>query len=89
MVTSVIGFKDDPSEFVVGPSQLNVTTPESVTVSEAAPDTFPDTHVIAVVPTPTAAAKPFDPAALLIVATPVFEELQVTDAVTSFVVLSE
>ena len=88
MDMSVIGFKDDPSVFVVGPSQLNVTTPASATVSEAAPDTFPDTQVIAVVPAPTAVAKPFDPAALLIVAMPEFAELQVTDAVMSCVVLS-
>jgi len=58
-----------------------------VTVSEAAPDTFPVMHVIAVVPTPTAVAKPFDPAALLIVAMPVLAELQTADAVRSCVVL--
>ena len=75
--------------FVVGASQLNVTTLEPVTVSVVFPETFPDAHVIMVVPTPTAVANPFDPAALLIVATPVVAELQVTDAVIFCVVLLE
>ena len=40
-------------------------------------------------PAPTAVASPFEPAALLIVATPVLEELQVAKAVRSCVVLFE
>jgi len=60
-----------------------------VTVSVAVPDTFPDTQVIVVAPKPTAVANPFDPAALLIVATPVLADIQVTDAVRSWVLLLE
>jgi hypothetical protein len=55
----------------------------------AAPETLPDTLVIVVVPTPTAVAKPFDPAALLSAAIPVSPEIQVTNDVMSCVVLSE
>lgn len=90
---SVIGFKEDPSALVVGASQLNVATPVPaagpVTVSVVVAETFPDAHVIMVVPPPTAVASPFDPAALLIVATSVVAELQVTAAVRSCVVLLE
>ncbi len=52
-----------------------------VTVSVVVPEMLPDVAVIVVVPAPTEDASPFDPVALLIVATVVFEELQKTDAV--------
>ncbi len=42
------------------------------------PEMPPDVAVIVVVPAPTEAASPFEPVALLIVATAVFEELQET-----------
>ncbi len=44
-------------------------------------ETLPDVAVIVVVPAATEVAKPLDPAALLMVAIPVFDELQVTAAV--------
>lgn len=49
-----------------------------VTVSVADFDTLPAVAVIVVVPTATEVASPFDPAALLIVATPTVLEVQVT-----------
>ena len=60
-----------------------------VTVKAAVPETLPDVAVIVVVPAVTAVARPFDPAALLIVATPVLEEFQVAEAVRFCVVPSE
>jgi len=59
------------------------------TVKAAEPDTFPDAAVIVVVPDATDVASPCEAAALLIVATPVLEELHTTDAVRFWVVLSE
>ena len=51
---------------------------------------LPEVAVIIVVPlTPSVVANPFDPVWLLMVATAVSEELQVTDVVMSCVVLSE
>ena len=51
---------------------------------------LPKVAVITVVPlTPSVVANPFDPGWLLMVATEVSEELQVTDVVMSSVVLSE
>jgi hypothetical protein len=58
-------------------------------VSVADPETLPDTEVIVVDPPATAVASPFEPAALLIVATPALDELQVAESVISCVVLSE
>ena len=50
---------------------------------------LPKVAVITVVPgTPSVVAKPFEPCSLLIVATEVFDELQVTDSVMSREVLS-
>jgi hypothetical protein len=54
-----------------------------VTVSSELPETAPIVAAIAVVPTATEVAKPIEPAALLTLATPVFDELQVTDVVRS------
>ncbi len=61
----------------------------AVTVSVAAPDILPDVALMVVVPAATPEAKPLEPAALLIVATAVVDELQVTDAVSTCVVPSE
>ena len=44
-------------------------------------DILPDVAVIVVVPTATEVARPLEPAALLICATPVLEEFHVTDVV--------
>ncbi len=59
------------------------------TVSEVDPVMLPDAAVIVVVPAEIEVARPLEPAALLTVATPVLDELQVTCAVRSCVVLSE
>jgi hypothetical protein len=53
------------------------------------PDLPPAVAVIVVVPLATDVASPLDPAALLIVATLVLEELQVAEAVRFCVELSE
>ncbi len=65
------------------------TSVAGVTVRVVDPDMLPDVAVIVVDPVATAEANPLEPAALLIVATPVLDELQVTAVVRSCVVLSE
>ena len=65
------------------------TSVAGVTVSEVDPVKLPDAAVIVVVPATTEVARPLEPAALLTVATPVLDELQVAEAVRSCVVLSE
>ncbi len=65
------------------------TSDAAVTVSVVEPEMPPDTAVIVVEPVATEVARPLEPAALLIVATPVLEELQVADAVRFCVVPSE
>ena len=60
-----------------------------VTTRVVDPETLPDTAVIVVEPVAAAEADPLEPVALLIVATPVLDELQVADAVRFCVVLSE
>ncbi len=57
-----------------------------VTVSVVEPVILPDVALIVVDPAATEVASPLEPAALLIVATPVLEELQVADAVRFCVV---
>jgi hypothetical protein len=52
-----------------------------VTVRSVDPTIFPELALIVLVPTASALASPCDPAALLIVATFVLVELQVTDGV--------
>jgi hypothetical protein len=47
------------------------------------PDTFPVDDVMVVVPSAIAVTSPLEPAALLIVATAVFDEFQSTEAVRS------
>jgi hypothetical protein len=81
-----------PSVLVVGAAQDKVADPVVVTdLTESAevPVTLPDVAVMVVVPAATAVARPLDPAALLIDATPVLDEYQVTAVVRICVVLSE
>jgi hypothetical protein len=65
------------------------TSVAEVTVSVVAPDILPDVAVIVVEPAATDVAKPLEPTALLIAATPAVDELQVTAVVRFCVVLSE
>src|SRR5260370_20111173 len=60
----------------------------AVTVSVVLPETPPKVAVIVVVPAATDVAKPCEPPALLIVATAVLDELQVTSVVRPCVVKS-
>ena len=60
-----------------------------LTVMAEDPDTPANVAVIVVEPAAVEVANPLEPAALLIAATPVLDELQVADAVRSCVVLSE
>ena len=75
--------------FVVGASHAKVTTPPPVTVSVAVPETLPNVAVIVVEPAATEVANPLEPAALLMVATAVVIDFQVTDVVRFCVELSE
>jgi hypothetical protein len=61
----------------------------AVTVRSVEPDMLPDVAVIVVVPAATEVAKPSEPDALLMVATPVLDELQLAVVVRFCVVLSE
>ena len=72
----------------VGASQVSVTD-RSVTWSDAVPEMLPDMALIVLEPAAMPVARPFEPAALLMVATAVFDELQVTAAVRFWVELSE
>jgi len=65
------------------------TSVAAVTVSVVDPDLLPDVAVIVVEPAVTDVAKPLEPAALLMVATPPADETQVTAVVRFCVVLSE
>lgn len=65
------------------------TSDAGFTVSVVEPEMLPDAALIVVVPAATDVASPYEPAALLIVATPVLDELQVTVFVRFCVVLSE
>jgi hypothetical protein len=60
-----------------------------IAVNVVLPDLSPAVAVMVVVPLATDVASPLDPAALLIVATLVLEELQFTKAVRICVELSE
>jgi hypothetical protein len=65
------------------------TSVACVTVRVVDPDMLPDAAVIVVEPAATEAANPLEPAALLIVAMPVLDELQATVVVRFCVELSE
>ncbi len=74
---------------LVGDTLIETSVAE-VTVSVVLPKTEPDdVAVIVVVPAATDVARPFESAALLIVATLVVNELQTTDVVISWTVLLE
>ncbi len=64
------------------------TSVAGVTVNVVLPETSPNVAVIVVTPTVDEVANPFKPAALLMVAIPVSEEVQVTDDVRFCVVKS-
>jgi len=61
----------------------------AVTFRVVEPETAPEVAVMVVEPTARAVAKPFEPAALLMAALAASEELQATEVVRSWVVLSE
>jgi hypothetical protein len=65
------------------------TSVAGVTVSKVEPAMFPDVAVIVVEPAASDVANPFEPDELLIAATDAVDELHVTVAVRSCVVLSE
>mgnify|MGYP001605579429 FL=1 len=73
---------------MVGATWIETSVAE-VTVSVVLLVTDPSAAVITAEPAVTGVARPLEPAALLIVATVVVAELQVTDAVTSWLELSE
>ena len=73
---------------LVGVTDMD-TSVAGVTVSVVDPDMLPDVAVIVVEPAATDVAKPLEPAALLMVATPPANEPQVTVVVRFCVVLSE
>jgi hypothetical protein len=72
----------------VGATCIDASVAE-VTVRAVLLDMPPSVAVIAVNPTSAEVASPWEPDALLILATTAFEVLQVTDAVISWFVLSE
>lgn len=65
------------------------TSVAAVTVSVVDPDTGPEVAKIVVEPTPADVARPFDAAALLMLATLAAEVLQVAEVVRSWVLPSE
>jgi hypothetical protein len=75
-------------EVFFGVTAIDVSV-AAVTVRSADPDMPPDVAVIIVVPAATEVARPLEPDALLIVATPALDELQTTVVVRFWVVLSE
>ena len=64
------------------------TSVAAVTVNSVLPETAPNVAVIVVAPCVDEVASPLEPTALLMVAIPVFEEVQVTDDVRFCVVAS-
>ena len=73
---------------LVGVTSMDVSV-AAVTVNVVDPETLPRVAVMVLLPTATDVAKPMELVALLMVALVILEELQVTDAVISCVVLSE
>ncbi len=72
-------------EGLAGVTEID-TSVAAVTVRVAVPETLPDVARIVVEPADTDVARPFEPAVLLMVATAVFVEAQVAEAVKSCVV---
>ncbi len=66
-----------------------VTSVAAVTVSVVLPEMVPRVAMISAEPAAREVASPLEPAVLLTAATEPSEEIQVTDAVMSWVVLSE
>ncbi len=87
----VYGVKGDEDELHVEPLTVKESTLSAVpvTVSPVEPAILPEVAVMVVAPSDTNEAFPLEPAALLIVATDTFDELQVTDEVIFGVVPSE
>ena len=75
-------------EAVRGVTEIDASV-AAVMVRVVEPAMFPDVAVIVAEPTATEVARPLEPAALLIVAMAVLDELQVTAAVRFWVVPSE
>jgi len=73
---------------LVGVTDIDTSVAE-VTASEVDPDILPDVAVIVVEPAAADVALPLEPAALLMAATVVDDDFQVTDVVTFCVELSE
>jgi len=73
------------SIFDVGASQASSLPPVCITLNMVVADMPADAAVMVIAPAATAVAKPLDPAALLMVAMLVFDELQVTTEVKSCV----
>ena len=73
---------------LVGVTSMDVSV-AAVTVNVVDPETLPRVAVMVLLPTATDVARPMELVALLMVALVILEELQVTDAVISCVVLSE
>lgn len=73
---------------MAGVTEIDVSV-AGVTVRVVDPEMLPDVAVTVVIPVPAAAADPLEPVALLIVATFVEDELQITAVVMSCVVSSE
>jgi hypothetical protein len=65
------------------------TSVAAVTVSVVDPDVLPNVAVMVVAPADADVARPLEPDALLMVATPAVNEFQVTDVVRFCVVPSE
>ncbi len=89
MDSPVSGSREDMSVYVVGASHVNATSPLATTVSAAVSETLPNVAVIVVEPAAIEVDKPLEPHALLILATQLEDEFQVTAVVRSCVVLSE
>jgi hypothetical protein len=103
-VTEAVRFCVVPSEYIpvamnccvarleivglIGVTAMDTSVAE-VTIKEVVAEILPDAAVIVVCPVATEVANPLEPAALLMVATAVSDEPQVTDAVKSCVVPSE
>ena len=73
---------------LAGVTAMDLSVAE-LTVRVVAPEVLPKVAVIVAVPAATGVTCPLEPAALLIAATDALDELHVTDAVISCVLLSE
>jgi hypothetical protein len=74
---------------ILGLADVTAMNASVLTVTAVEPEMLPEVAVIVVVPAATGVTIPLEPAVLLIAATVADDELQVTDAVISCVLLSE